>query len=197
MNAILDLLNDSCLQVIKNQTGFDDRAYRRLLSVHLDPRYFAMPIHSHEREQGLRDWAIYQRPESEIQIQTEDTNSIKGVIRVLIRTHINRQGINQVRRGAAKWPVQSPRVLDLVDATRSDQEIRSWTHYGSLMDAWLKVAHANHREEIPSDQRYDDGDLESIERLATLCQREARSHTAHSATRALLQQREALMCFVV
>ena len=53
MQNIIDILTTNCLQRIKEQTGFDDLAAVRLLSVHLDPRFFAMPIHGAAEEQKL------------------------------------------------------------------------------------------------------------------------------------------------
>ena len=190
MQNIIDILTDNCLLRIKEQTGFDDRSAQRLLAVHLDPRFFAMPIHGTAEEQKLREWSASEESGSAIEfLKTEDTLTMKGIVRVLLRTHINRQGVQQVRRAAA-WPAQSPRVLDLVDVATSEEEIKSWLEYDKLMASWLAVARANHRTGVAADRYYDDLDLKAIERLAALSSDEAKSLTAPAAAKRLGLEKE-------
>lgn len=183
MNAIISCLIQHGVESIQLLVGgLDQRAAKRLLTVHLEPAHFAMPIHDPAVEARLMAWC---RGDEDIAaasafLRLEDTRTMTGISRVMARTHINRQGVANVRQGA-RWPVQSPRVVDLFDLAPDEESLRRWTDYHSLIESWLALARRYEAADIGEDRRFRPSDIQCLEKLATLSVAQARSLTARQA----------------
>jgi hypothetical protein len=179
MNSTIELLarhaRDSILMV---DTGLDEVAAERLLNVHLNPRHFPMPIHDLVSEGLLIEFC---RGSSDISgasdlLSLEPTRSIKGIARVLARTHMNRQGVSDVTRGAhgPRWKAQSPRVVNLFEGINTDDDLRQWLDYKTMINAWIALANRNSGDHAPDELRFDGGDIESLMALGDLSAAQAR-----------------------
>lgn len=183
MNAIINCLTQHAVESIRIQVkDLDQRAASRLLTVHLEPAHFAMPIHSESVESRLMEWC---RSDEDMTAATaflrlEDTHTMTGIARVLARTHINRQGVANVRQGA-RWPVQSPRVVDLFSLVADEESLRRWTDYHSLLESWLTLANRYKAPDVGEDRCFRDQDIDCLEKLSTLTGGQARSLTANQA----------------
>jgi hypothetical protein len=149
------------------------RSATRLLDVHLDPRNYAMPIHAPADERALV--ALCTGPDDLARahelVHFEPVQTIRGICRVMARTHLNRTGIGAIRIGAA-YPTMSARLLRIFDAARSDDELRAWGDFTPLVDTLLAVARG-HRGR-PCDEAFDDDDIRTLEILRGLSALEAR-----------------------
>lgn len=183
MNPIINRLVQHAVESIQIQVeDLDQRAATRLLTVHLEPVHFAMPIHSESVEARLMAWC---RTEEDVAAATaflrfEDTNTMTGIARVLARTHINRQGVANVRQGA-RWPVQSPRVVDLFSLAADEEILRRWTDYHSLLESWLTLAHRYEGPDAGEDRCFGKSEIDCLEKLGSLTVGQARSLTARQA----------------
>lgn len=177
MNAIINCLTEHAVESIQLLVdNLDARAAKRMLTVHLDPAHFAMPIHDSSTELMLMEWCRSNEgiAKATTFLKFEDTRKISGIARVLARTHINRQGVANVRQGA-RWPEQSPRVVDLFTLIPDEESLRRWTDYHSLIDSWLTLAHLYDAPNISEDCRFRPRDIECLEKLSTLSTDQARS----------------------
>jgi hypothetical protein len=68
---------------------------------HLASEHYAMPIFNHSGIDLIDLLARGEYPEVDSNLVFERTKTIRGVIRVLVRTHLNRQGIGHVSRGSS------------------------------------------------------------------------------------------------
>jgi hypothetical protein len=98
-------------------------------------------------------------------ITFEDTKSIQGICRVMVRTHLNRTGIGRVSRKTDKTrgntdKTLSPRVLGPFETAFNPKTLVAWP---SLVDAWLDFAHTPEGQGL-----FDDCDLRSLEKLRDL-----------------------------
>lgn len=175
MTNLSQALNSHAVQLLcQTEPSLNRHAAQRLLDAHLDPAHFAMPIHNRTSERALLAWS---RGTQEMKALTallkfEDTHTITGIVRVLARTHINRQGVANVTRGAI-WKAQSPRVLELFSLAPDVQTLRTWFGYTPLINAWLKLAANNSGSQIPADLLFSPADLGALQALARLTPDEA------------------------
>jgi hypothetical protein len=115
---------------------------RTIVDLHLDPENFAMPLRI--ETQGLRD-LIRQGNHSPRRLREfmafEDTKSIQGICRVMVRTHLNRSGLGFVSRGEKKDTDKSlsRRVLGPFETDFKPTELVEWN---GLLTAWLDFAQA-------------------------------------------------------
>ena len=181
MNSIINCLTKHAVESIQLLVAdLDARAANRLLTAHLEPAHFAMPIHDLSIEAMLMAWC---RADEDIANATsflrfENTRTMTGIARVLARTHINRQGVANIRQGA-RWPVQSPRVVDLFTLIPNEESLRRWTDYHSLIDSWLTLAYRYDSPDVGDDCRFRSEDIKCIEKLRTLSTDQVRSFTAN------------------
>lgn len=176
MKILFEALVQHCNNIIRNQSaGLDERAALRLLEVHLEPAHFAMPIHDVAVEKRLIAWS--QGKESMAAatpfLLFEETRSIRGIARVLARSHINRQGVANVTRGA-QWKVQSPRVVGVFDLAPDDAALHRWTQYRPLLEAFQELAHRNCTVSADVDIHFAPEDIQKLDALAKLTPQQAR-----------------------
>lgn len=185
MNAIINCLTQHAVDSIQLLVeDFDARAAKRLLTTHLEPAHFAMPIHDSSVEAKLMAWC---RTNEDITTATaflrfEDTRTMIGIARVLARTHINRQGVANVRQGA-RWPEQSPRVVDLFDLISDEEDLRRWTDFHSLIDSWLTLAYRYDAPDIGKDCRFSNEDIICLEKLRTYSTDQVRTLSTKEMTK--------------
>lgn len=122
-----------------------------LIDLHLDPRNFPMGI---SVDYDAIKSALKANASSEDlrkHITFEDTESIAGICRVMIRTHLNRTGIGYVYRalpGRAKdmsspssgEKTLNPRVLRMFPQTIKTETLEEYCDYERFVDAWLTIA---------------------------------------------------------
>jgi hypothetical protein len=180
MTEVVEILRQYALQSIMfSLPSIDKRATERLLSIHLEPGHFPMPIMDTAIGERLIDWC---RGEESIAaadnfLVFENTKSITGIARVLARTHINRQGVGAVTRGA-QWPAQSPRVVQLFEFASTEEDLRSWLDFDSMVGAWLQLGLRYRDATAGADRNFDQGDIDSLKALAKLTPRQALNLTA-------------------
>ncbi len=176
MNNLFELLVQHTLESLREiDTQLEEHAAHRLLEAHLNPAHFAMPIHTTEVEKSLITWSKGDEDQAIATdiLRLEDTHTIRGIIRVLARTHINRQGVANVTRGA-RWRAQSPRVVEAFDFAQDDAALHRWTQYAPMLEAFLQLAHRNSQPSTREDARFEDGDIQALKALAKLTPQEAR-----------------------
>lgn len=81
-----------------------------ICDTHLDPKNYAMPLHSETRETFLALLQAQDFEAAEAKLEFEDTKTIEGIIRVMVRTHLNRQGVANIVQGA-QYKTLAKRVL--------------------------------------------------------------------------------------
>jgi len=180
MTEVVEILRQYALKsIMLSLPSIDKRAAKRLLSIHLEPRHFPMPIMDITSAERLIDLC---RSEENLSVADnflvfENTRSITGIARVLARTHINRQGVGAVTR-SAQWPVQSPRVVQLFEFAPSEEDLRSWLDFDSMVRAWLQLGLRYRDDTAGADRHFDQGDIDSLKALAKLTSRQAMTLTA-------------------
>jgi len=114
-------------------------AAEEIVSLHLDPRNFPMSVEGNQRV--IHNALAEGKNAEEVRrlISFEDTNAIRGVARVMARTHLNRQGIGSVTVHTPRAArTLSPRVLGIFDIFRDfPQEIGS---FRAIACAWYELA---------------------------------------------------------
>lgn len=131
----------------------------QLVELHLDPRNF--PMHRNCDVERLKDGLSKGLSSDELRhaIKFEDTRSIHGICRVMVRTHLNRQGIGRVTRGEPKHErTTARRALGPFDGDFDPQALTDWK---SLLEHWLAFA-----ERHPA--VFDAEDMDSLEAMARL-----------------------------
>lgn len=135
--TLVDLVCDE----LGREHHWPDSAAKALVDLHLDPRNFAMHRACDQEKlvAGLRDG--YPPEVLREAITFEETHSIRGICRVLVRTHLNRQGIGYVTRDAKRhMRTRAPRVLGPFDDAFDPLALTEWR---VLLDHWLSFAKDN------------------------------------------------------
>lgn len=136
-----------------------ENSAEQLVELHLDPRNF--PMHRHCDVARLKDGLAKGLSSDELRhaIEFEDTRSIHGICRVMVRTHLNRQGIGHVTRGESKHErTLARRVLGPFDGDFDPLALADWAN---LLKHWLAFA-----EKHP--ELFDAKDTDSLEAMARL-----------------------------
>ena len=133
----------------------------RIVDLHLDPENFAMPIKVNKKE--LVDALSNNKDLDNLRncITFEDTKDIPGIARVMIRTHLNRQGIGFVTRGA-KSKTLTERVMGVFPVGMNPEEYLSWQ---ALTARWLDFAETCRQNGVLDDDGnplFDDDELSSL-----------------------------------
>ncbi|WP_411358250.1 hypothetical protein [Pseudidiomarina salilacus] len=124
---------------------------------HLDPENYAMPLLDSSSAQ-IRE-LLAQGDYSSIndKLSFEPTQTMRGVIRVMVRTHLNRQAVGYVSRGAAHKTV-AKRVLAPFEG---DFDYAQMIDHDYFAECWQRAVAANPQE-------YDDVDRIAINGLKKL-----------------------------
>ena len=176
MDILFEQLVQHTVQQIRQLAPqLDERAARRLLEAHLDPAHFAMPIHDLAVEKRLIAWSQGDEdlPSATEFLRFEETRTIRGIARVMARTHTNRQGVADVTR-AARWRVQSPRVVGVFELAQDNAALQRWTEYTPMLEAFLDLASRNRAPTTDAAAHFAPKAIQNLEALARLTPEEAR-----------------------
>jgi hypothetical protein len=185
MNSLINILTQHSIEMIViSQPRLSTVAAKRMLNVHLDTNHYAMPIHSKDSEVRLVEACITGNdlPAAIANLSFEPTRTIRGIVRVLARTHLNRQGVADIVQDAS-WKTQSPRVLGIFDIAQSDDDLYKWLDYKSLMSAWLELAYRSTGDNITKEARFQKHDVDALLRLQALSAEEAATMTVSQVTK--------------
>ncbi|MDN7135348.1 hypothetical protein [Pseudidiomarina terrestris] len=157
MNALIKVFKShihnglvSCAPNLENASAF-------ICDSHLDPDNYAMPVLNESAstvisllEQGRFD-------EVEDKLTFEPTKTIRGVIRVMVRTHLNRQGVGHVSRGSADKTLAKRVLLPF----ENDFDYQKMLDHDYFAEQWEEALEAHPAE-------YDEIDRQSIAGLRKL-----------------------------
>lgn len=148
----------------------------KIVDLHLDPNNFAMPIRVNTL--GLTRALSEGKTANQLRefLTLEKTETAQGIARVLVRTHLNRTGINFVSRGATEKTL-SERVMGLFpeDENFELEELSTWT---GLTQKWLAFANKSLEEENSegnAKRLFEEDDLKSLRLLSNLNEENYRS----------------------
>jgi hypothetical protein len=134
-------------------------AAETIINLHIDSQNFAMPLHVDYN--GLRNALLTHGEELRQFIVFENTRIIQGICRVMVRTHLNRQGIGYVSRGENN-KTQARRVLGLFHSDFNPELLVGWN---ALLNAWIKFG----KESIDKgDALFNTVDIESLTNLSNI-----------------------------
>jgi|SaaInlV_120m_DNA_4_1040238.scaffolds.fasta_scaffold06601_1 hypothetical protein len=154
---LIDLL-DECLpdNELKKKSEF-------ILNLHLRHDTLAMPNMSERQHEDVIAKIIDGSTLDEVAKATtlEDTSSKKGMLRVMVRTHLNRSGISDVSKGY-KDKTRSPRILNFIDTI--SPEINPRESQIKLINNWFEFA-INERNNKDASLQYDDDAIDSLKAL--------------------------------
>jgi hypothetical protein len=126
-----------------------------ILNLHLDTRNFVMTKMTQKECMDIQEMIASSSKVDEInsKIIKEDIHTKKGIFKVLVRTHLNRSGMNHVSMGF--WSkTQSPRILNFIDTLNLD--VNYDVFINNLFDSWFDFACKNqnaHEVELCYDER--------------------------------------------
>lgn len=135
-----------------------------LIDLHLEDDMQAMPIITHDVQEGLFEALRSGEPIARIKpmIPFEDASTRGGMFRVLVRTRMNSSGINNVSKGNSNGDkTLSPRVLNFIETVDLSHQYTP----EELVSEWLKYAQSIGSETIAG-ARYEDEDIAALARLA-------------------------------
>jgi hypothetical protein len=134
-------------------------AAEKIIDLHLDPANFPMHI---SVDAGIWRGLRAGLPVTNLSkfIAFEDTRSIRGICRVMARTHLNRQGVSEVSGGGGDRTL-SPRVLGLFEGNFDPIPLTDWN---GLLDRWMELARRPSMTGAAS--LFNDDAIESLRLLA-------------------------------
>lgn len=94
----------------------------------------------------------------------EETHLKTGMFRVLLRTHLNRSGINDVSMSNNhQHKTLSPRILNFIESIDVNADFFKVQH--EIIPAWLAFARKNENESTAESIRYNDDAIYSLEKM--------------------------------
>jgi len=134
-NKLVDLIRPNLPDDLKIHT-------LSILDLHLRTDTLAMPNMTDDQEILIRNMIIENQPLDEIQksLILEKTSSKVGIFRVLVRTHLNRQGVNHVSKGF-KNKTLSPRILNFTDTIDLEKDLKELLK--EFIPNWLDFMNKN------------------------------------------------------
>ena len=109
-NPLINTLKLHICEEIKATHPQLEAAVDFICDSHLDSNHYAMPLHSETSETYLALLQAREFQAAEAKLKFEDTKTIEGIIRVMVRTHLNRQGVANIVQGA-RYKTMAKRVL--------------------------------------------------------------------------------------
>lgn len=123
-----------------------------IVDLHLREDTLAMPHMELEYQQEIQLKILsdsYTLDEIRNQLILEDPHEKSGIFRVLVRTHLNRTGINHVSMGYFEKTL-SPRILNFTDTIDINDDMSSQSGQIKLISKWLDFAKQNCDPAIPN-----------------------------------------------
>ncbi|RUO62215.1 hypothetical protein [Pseudidiomarina insulisalsae] len=124
---------------------------------HLDPNNFAMPMTESSASEIRNLLARGSYSTVNDKLKFEPTQTIRGVIRVMVRTHLNRQGVGFVSRNSANKTLAKRVLLPF----EGEFDYERMIDHNCYIESWQRAADTN-----PAD--YDEIDRRAIEGLKNL-----------------------------
>lgn len=157
---LIKLIENSLPSEFKKHSEF-------ILNLHLREDSLAMPIMTLNELKRIRAMVLNGAPIEEVQaaVRLEDPASRRGVFRVLVRTHLNRGGMNNVSEGNPDLDkTASPRILNFADTINLNENTETTSK--EIITSWLEFAH-QYRSAVHKDQGlyYDDRAIAALERI--------------------------------
>lgn len=141
----------------------------RILDFHLRADTQAMPCMNHqEYENVLNAFELNEKlDEIRDRLKLEDASTEKGMFRVLVRTHLNRSGMNNISQGFPENKTLSPRILGFTDSIPLNENVSA----RKLIKAWIEYAN-NFSEHQCNDPGlcYNENALRSLRRLGVIAE---------------------------
>ncbi len=128
-----------------------------IVKSHLNPNHYAMPILQASPEWIQEQLSNENYHQLEQQLAFENTRTPLGMVRVMVRTHLNRQYVRHVVRGASDQTL-TPRVMK---AFEQEMDFAKLTDAHAYAEHWQKVVDKN-------PDLYDDIDRAAIAMLPKL-----------------------------
>jgi hypothetical protein len=141
----------------------------RLLELHLDERALAMSKMVESETDLIKKQIIDGNSLENIisNIKFEDTNTKEGMRRVMVRTHLNRSGMNHVSMGHYEKTL-SPRILNFVDSLSIDLDITE--DQTRILKKWYEYALSNSARTESSDALFhDERAINTLRNIQTEC----------------------------
>lgn len=153
------------IELIEKNSSKDIKAYAELmLNLHLRHDTLAMPIMTASENafalEKIRSGCSLDEVCSHLIFEQGETKN--GIFRVLVRTHLNRSGINDVSMGCAEKTL-SPRILSFTDTINLDEN--NWLLIEEeIIPRWLEHAKV-HRNTSDLGMRYNEDAIYALETL--------------------------------
>jgi hypothetical protein len=164
MDILFEQLVQHTVQQIRQLAPqLDERAARRLLEAHLDPAHFAMPIHDLAVEKRLIAWSQgdEELPRDGIPALRGDPHDPRDCPGDGAHPH---QPPGRGRRHrAARWRVQSPRVVGVFELAQDDDALQRWTEYTPMLEAFLELANRNSAPTTDAAARFEPKAIRNLE----------------------------------
>jgi hypothetical protein len=137
----------------------------KLVVLHLDKDNFPMPIRV-DKAAMVKALRAGESLQSLRQLITfEDTQTSAGIVRVMVRTHLNRSGINFVSRGF-KSKTMAERVMGLFPVGIDPKTLVTWDALTSSWLAFALNARRQGRRDEKSNDLFSDKDIDALQRLS-------------------------------
>lgn len=140
-------------------------AAEAIVNLHLEPQNFVMPWSVNY--ESIRKSLLEQGAGLRQHITFENTQTIQGICRVMVRTHLNRQGVSYVSRRELSNPdinrTQVQRVLGLFSGEFEPDLFLDWH---SLLSKWITFGLESRRDS--GDAIFSEMDIHSLKQLANL-----------------------------
>jgi len=139
----------------------------KLVDLHLDPKNFPMPIKVDKvaMTRALQDGETLQQLRQYISF--EDTKTAAGICRVMVRTHLNRSGINFVSRGFSSKTL-AERVMVTFPVGLDPRRLVTWKALTSNWLEFAKIARGQGTRDEKGKVLFSDEDIASLERLSEI-----------------------------
>lgn len=114
MNKLVDTLTSHVHDHYKKYSPVISSSVDFLVDLHLNSNHYAMPVISKDLNWYIQKLEQHDYDAISDSLVFEQTKTMRGIIRVMVRTHLNRQGVGLIVRGSQNKTL-TPRVLAAFD----------------------------------------------------------------------------------
>lgn len=140
-----------------------------ILNLHLSENNFVMNKMTEKNDEQVQGMIVSGCTQEEVEksLKFEDANTKNGMFRILVRTHLNRSGINHLTMGVpSKKKTLSPRILNFTDSINVQHDSET-----DIIPRWLEFA-KNNSETLNSEVIYNDVAVKALIALNNKVQKE-------------------------
>jgi hypothetical protein len=135
-----------------------------VVDLHISEESFAMNKSTIEDDLKIQEMILngYSKEDILKLVKFEDTKTREGMFRVLVRTHLNRSGINHLTMGMSSKNKKtlSPRILNFTDSIDIIEDNEK-----TILEKWLDFGIQNSQHLISNDLKYDDRAVKALTSL--------------------------------